>query len=353
MASSRTARVNEKIIAIDRSIPIFDIRNLPEIDSILNEHPNKAAVKGYYASLPVREIEVTVPDVEATPDRHGAPYTKGQFNAPLLTLTEWHEACKRTPDLLINANWYNVWDSGQAKVGSKMVLRQLSRTYLIGLSISNGKIISPHTTLDQGDVPLDSIFFDEDRKQVQIVSHSNIEKTLAELQGRKVNAVSGFITLANNEHIPSPKENNNIYLRLPRTGIGLSQDGTTITVLSIHNPVKDHGVNACELARILQALGCKDGINLDNSGSVELLYRGTNTFGELMQVHTQTCDSDPNPLNPSEIISATERPKPNFIGFRRTRSMGLFAYDDSDHTSTKVNHPENQPKDDSQIKLRS
>ncbi|WP_035887260.1 phosphodiester glycosidase family protein [Legionella norrlandica] len=326
---TKTDIVNEKIHRIKKATEVKDIRCLANFNEILNKNPYRENIQGYYVEIPLSEYKTFVPISSQFPDRYGNNYEGGQFDAPLFTLKEWRDNWKKghpnteIPDLLINANWFNVWTSGIPNVGEKINPRTQPRTYLIGLSLSNGELVSTHKVLDQNNIGLDTITFDTADKKAAIIPHDSID---AELEKNlnfydNKNAVSGFIILKDQSKLKTPDLNNNHSNRLPRTGVGYKNNGNTIVIIVIHNPDRNFGVTAEEFADLFEELDCTDAINLDNSGSVELYYEGLGEFGKkLVTAQTKTCDAG----------TTTERPKPNCLGFKNVSKCTFFAKDDSD-----------------------
>ncbi len=339
---TRTQRFNKKINLIKRGTGVKNIRSLPNFDKILSENPYRQKVTGYYVVIPLSEYKTFVPDGRIFPDRYGNYYQGGQFDVPLFTNKEWRDKWGEVypnadkPELLVNGNWFNVWPNGipNEKDVEKINPRKQARTFLIGLSISNGDRVSTHKVLDQDNKGLDTIIFDLINNKASIIPHDNIDVEIEKIQNfyDNKNAVSGFILLQNKTKIKTPDLNNNASIRLPRTGIGLKNDGKNIVVMVIHNPDKSCGVTADEFTNLFEELNCTDAINLDNSGSVELFYEGLNEFGEPVTVSTKTCDAG----------APSERPKPNFVGFSNVSKLTFFANDDSDvptkkhHVKTKI-----------------
>lgn len=326
---TRTNKVNEKINGIKQATEIKDVRSLPHFNEILSQNPHREKIQGYYVEIPLSEYKTFVPNGPKFPDRYGHPYNGGQFDAPLFTLKEWRDHWEEAypnadkPDLLVNANWFNVWLTGVPNVGEKINPRTQPRTYLAGLSVSNGELVSTHKVLDQNNVGLDTIVFDTADNKATIVAHNDIDVELEKDQNfyKNKNAVSGFTILENNNKLKTPDLNNNHSNRLPRTGIGYKNDGNNIVVMVIHNTDRNCGVTAEEFANLFAELNCPDAINLDNSGSVELFYNGLGEFGKkTVTVNTKTSDAG----------TKTERPKPNCLGFKNVSKFSLFANDDSD-----------------------
>lgn len=339
MLNHREKRAYSKVQSIQSHVPILNLRDLPQFNDILAKNPHLPFIKGYYAEIDLDQHAVFVPDSPAFPDRNGEVKPHGLFDSPLLTLKEWQDRYpeNKCPSLLINANWFNVWESGKPGVGKKMDLRAVTHTYLMGLSVSDGRMVSSKDIHNQGDVKLDSIVIDSKTNQANLYFNDEIEENLhnnaAGFLANK-NAVSGFILLKNGQPYPSPELNNHHSDRIPRAGLGFKNNGRTLVMIAVHNLVKERGVNADEFRDFFMALGCDNVINLDNNGSVELRYRGSDSMGRPQVIQTQTCDLD---LNSSEIPkpNATERPKPNFIGIAKHPAR-FFSKDDIGFRSAKM-----------------
>lgn len=335
LLKTTTDRVNEKIAGIRSATEIQDVRSLPHFDEILSNNPHREHIQGYYVQIPLSEYETFVPNGPRFPDRYGNPYDGGQFDVPLFTLKEWRDNWEKghphtsKPDLLVNANWFNVWATGVPNQGEKINPRTQPRTFLAGLSLSNGELVSTHKVLDQNNVGLDTLVFDTASKKATVISHDKIDIEL-EIDPKfydDKNAVSGFIILSDKTKLKTPDLNNNHANRLPRTGVGYKNEGNNLVVMVIHNPDRQFGVTAEEFADLFEALGCTHAINLDNSGSVELYYHGLGEFGKkTVTVQTKTCDAG----------AKTERPKPNCLGFKNVSRHTLFAKDDSDIPGKKM-----------------
>lgn len=178
---TKTDAVNEKINRISKATEVQDIRTLARFDELLSKNPHREHIQGYFAEIPLSEYQTFVPNGPHFPDRYGQPYKGGQFDAPLFTLKEWRDHWQEghpdmeQPDLLVNANWFNVWTTGVPNEGEKINPRQQARTYLIGLSLSNGQLVSTHKVLDQENVGLDTITFDASTKKAELIPHNQID----------------------------------------------------------------------------------------------------------------------------------------------------------------------------------
>ncbi len=175
MLNARGKRVSEKIRAIQSGMDIKLLEEMLNLEEVLPEHPRREGITGYYAEIDISQHEVIVPNSPRFPDKDGNNEKVGLFDVPIFTLKEWQKKYPKDqrPSLLVNANWFNIWESGVPFFGQKMNIRNTPRSYLIGLSISNGKLVSSHTVCDQHNVKLDTIVFS--KHQVYI---SMLEKLL-------------------------------------------------------------------------------------------------------------------------------------------------------------------------------
>jgi len=106
-----------------------------------------------------------------------------------------------------------------------------------------------------------------------------------------ISMVSGTPILISNKKIPTKlfEKSSSFYTQLhARTALGIKSDGRIVVVIVEHEYLKDlaaiiskefhsstlqgnaQGLTMLELARLMQALGCKDAINLDGGGSSAL-----------------------------------------------------------------------------------
>lgn len=331
-------KTEEKIARILGAMPLMKLSDYPmllgdhfdilETPSIL-EH-------GYIATINLKDYETIVPNGKNIIDRKGYAYIDGPFSESMFTLSEWRESSsdKQKPHLLINANWYNIWESGIPDNGNKINPRTFVRTFLSGLVISNGEVVSEHTALDQNDIPLDSIIIDKKRHIATIFSNNEITtlKQANKFPLKNIDAVSGFILLKNGMIVSTPHQNNNALNHAARTGIGISENGKKLYIIVVQPGIKHIGVTAHEFAAIFKKLGVNEAINLDNNGSTELLYVGTSDFGQPIKIQTRTSDIR---------VDGTrdfERPKANFIGFYPTNNRNPKAKDDSYLFFSKKKH---------------
>ena len=117
---TRTEITNQKMSRIKRSTEIKDVRSLPNFNRILSENPYCKHVRGWYVEIPLAHYKTFVPDSRKFPDREDHFFDANtsqnkKFDASLLSLRQWHDKWNQghphsdTPELLANANWYNIW----------------------------------------------------------------------------------------------------------------------------------------------------------------------------------------------------------------------------------------------------
>jgi len=91
-------------------------------------------------------------------------------------------------------------------------------------------------------------------------------------------AVGGRVTLLK-DGIAPPQTDDRLE---PRTGIGVSQDGTKVYMFVVDGRRfhYSNGMNYADMAKIMAALGAYDAINLDGGGSSSFFIRNTPGFDE-------------------------------------------------------------------------
>jgi len=63
--------------------------------------------------------------------------------------------------------------------------------------------------------------------------------------------------------------------RHPRTAVGRRADGTVLLVVTDGRHKQAAGLSMTELQQLMEALGCRDAINLDGGGSTAMVVNGT------------------------------------------------------------------------------
>ncbi len=133
------------------------------------------------------------------------------------------------------------------------------------------------------------------------VSIANLgERPEAERPTQAAWAVSGFRgILTDGKILPEPSD-----VRHPRTALGLSADGTTMTWLVVdgRQPGYSEGVSEHELAQLMLEAGCDDAMNLDGGGSSVMLLRDQD--GSLSAANRP---SDPTGQRPVPVVLCIRR----------------------------------------------
>lgn len=328
----------------------MDIKPLAEV--LAGERENIDLQDAVLQNGVVIEIDLTtheadVPDGRTLPDRNGYFYSptgdpiQDKFSMPMFTLSEWRDSyawdelktgSREAPQLLVNTNWFNIWDSGIPQVGQKMNLRKTTRTFMAGLAISDGTVISSHHDLDQGDIPLDAIIIDNNHSSAMILDNKDVDAYLSQNQDNlsHVSAASGFVIRRDGLTQKTPDVNNNHFKAVPRAGIGLSNDGKKLYMVTIQTSDRASGITVEDFSKVFGLLGCDTAINLDNFGSVELLYDGPDDMGRQQRFQTITCDVvdvvDKNKVKQKK--HDTERPKPGVMAFSHKNPKTGYTQDD-------------------------
>ena len=226
------------------------------------------------------------------------------LNYPLFTLEEWNNLYPG--GLKINANWFDI-------SGPPNFPHVSPCTDIYGLSVHRGNEVSSATKGDPVGANinlLDALLVTEHslpdglmHREVKIVPNAEIK-----LEQNVSEAVGGFIILQDGKlkkNIPSSAKPEGSGAR---TGVGVKTEdnGTqTLYIIVVQPGPNKEGVTARDLAAYLKYLGAVDGINLDNSGSSQLIYNRPD--GGLDE--TMMGDRDQNNRN-------AYRPVPNFFGIR-------------------------------------
>jgi hypothetical protein len=144
---------------------------------------------------------------------------------------------------------------------------------VVGLSIADGKVISPPQS------PYDALVFYADGKAA-IIKQSEYDTTsLPPIE----NAVGGFFTVLRGGSITA----NARQARHPRSAAGLSPDGSTLYLLVVDGrQLGSIGATEAELAAILSRLGAFDGLTFDGGGSSALAIRVPDGNGRIRVVNT-------------------------------------------------------------------
>ncbi len=262
------------------------------ISNIDRTTPDGKPMRGLLATVRLQDprLEVLVTDPLAKPiaDQPTA-------DSVLETVDAW--ARRVNADLAINANFFGRADGKKGFVAGVA-------SDVIGLSVSDGKVVSPARVFRGVGDPV--LVFTRDRK-------ARIKREDEQIDADVFDAVagigasesdpsrSGFLVTAGTNTADSARVEPD--KRHPRSAVGVSADGWTLYVLAIDGRQPDWSVGATlrELADVLILAGAHDAINLDGGGSTTMLHRGP---GE--SVHQMNRPSEKSGL----------RPVANCLGFK-------------------------------------
>lgn len=220
------------------------------------------------------------------------------LNYPLYTIQEWQNLYPTR--LKINANWFDINGPPNFPYVSPC-------TDIYGWSVSNGvQVSSPANGNPSGSATekLDALVVMETTsngtttRTLRIVRNSDI----AGLHDVK-QAVGGFILVKDGKVVNPFPSSTKPTASGARTGVGLSQDGKTLSIVVVQPGPNTPGMTAMDLATYMRiTLQAYNVINFDNSGSSQFYYSdGLTTYISLQ-----------GDLN--QQGQRAWRPIPNFLG---------------------------------------
>lgn len=229
-------------------------------------------VHGYWAKVhlddPAVEIRVTAP-LPA-----GGPYPAGT-EAVLVPVSEWGGAGQAT--LAINANFFSKALTLPAGTPDPGWARALP-VDLVGLSVSDGRVVSPPRLIQgRGDPAL--LILRDGRARISYVDRTDFPGLVC--------AVAGIGPTDNGKQpgtlLVTAGRNTGATARVqpaarhPRTAAGLTADGRTLILVVVDGRQQGYsvGLKLPELADLLIELGAADAINLDGGGSSSFRYQPT------------------------------------------------------------------------------
>lgn len=151
---------------------------------------------------------------------------------------------------------------------------------LIGLSIAQGELVSPHTDPGQRDV---LVFEAGVHGDSSIDAIMLTESQLDQIDGfTPTHAIAGRTILDNGEIVPG--EDNFFLARHPRTIVGLSEDSQTLFLVTIdgRQPGYSTGASLAEAAGIMLHLGATMALNVDGGGSTTMVVRDPDGASQLV-----------------------------------------------------------------------
>ncbi len=229
-------------------------------------------IRGYWARVrldhPAVEIRVTAP-LPA-----GESFPPGT-EAILTPVSAWGGAGRAT--LAINANFFaKVLQPAEGKPDPGWI--DSLPVDLVGLSISDGRVVSPPRLVQgHGDPAL--LFLRNGRARIDYTDRTDLPGLVCAVagigptdDGRQAGTflvTAGRNTGATARVAPA--------LRHPRTAAGVSADGRTLILAVVDGRQKGYsvGVTLPELADLMIELGAANAVNLDGGGSSSFIYHST------------------------------------------------------------------------------
>lgn len=219
---------------------------------------------------------------------------------PMFDILEWSKlANPRPPYIIVNTNWFDIR-------GPRYFPYNMPCTDVFGYLVNSGTVLSQYSKPDhqrnekpgQDGTMLDAFVVTE--ATGSIFAFDLAIKTYDQLQalGRAARlatvkfAVGGFVIARDGIPINSP-ESNKPTTRNPRSAIGLSADGRTMTVVVVQGGPNGEGLDAELMARFLvERLGASTVLNLDNSGSSQFLFKESDTAAPVVSVKGDRLQDD-------------------------------------------------------------
>ncbi len=301
-------------------------------------------IHGFWAQIDLTRVEVGTPasqlinpQVIDGNDDHNASLTcteinktKASFaseNLPhaLLPLTVWKSLYKKY-QLMINANWFYIGQGFRSPH-----IDPCTNIHGYAVSDETGSVVSAADVRDGGNL-LDALLIgalsktENSRKPAKIVANAEIKD-----YAKPKAAVGGFMIMRNGAYVPSPDPSNLPENPIARTAVGMTGDPTRLYIVVIQGGKTSHGLRARQMFSFFRHnFHALDVINLDNSGSSQLLYyeppsSSTPTY--------QTREGDYADCNKPLRIPCTSRqigdrervlrhrPVPNFLGITAKPSV--------------------------------
>jgi hypothetical protein len=241
-----------------------------ETGSIERTSPD-GPVRGRWAKVrldhPAVQILVTGPMAPGASDPRGT-------ETHLTTVPDWAAATHAA--LAVNANFYALL--GQPAAGAKgPAYRDALPADLVGLSISDGRVVSPpRVRAGQGDPAL--LVLRNGRARVAYAGTANLADVACAVAGigpsddgkrpGTLLVTDGRNTGATARVAPEARH--------PRTAAGVSADGRILILAVVDGRQPEHsiGVTLPELATLMIELGAANALNLDGGGSSSFVYTG-------------------------------------------------------------------------------
>lgn len=224
----------------------------PVVVTEIDRTIGSAMVRGYAAQVDLTHGGV---DIVVT-DGIDAP---GGAEAQLLPTDDWRE--QSGVELAVNANFFASLGGGAADI--------------IGLSISDGEVISPVRTFNGEPDP--AVVFDEDGTasagRIGVDALGGLADAVAGVGPSTTDSVPGTLLVDDGVNTGTTARVQPL-ARNPRTAAGVDESGETLILIVIdgRQPGWSDGVTLPELADLMIEFGAHDAVNLDGGGSSSFLY---------------------------------------------------------------------------------
>ncbi|QTL35466.1 phosphodiester glycosidase family protein [Pseudoalteromonas viridis] len=193
-----------------------------------------------------------------------------KYSFPMKTLEEWD--AEFPSKVKINANWFDI----QGPPGFPYVM---PCTDVFGRVVSDGVELTNNLPNPNRNVyeQLDSfaVLKDNDGNQsLKILPHATFKNILSDSSSEKIQqAVGGFIIVSKGKSVKAESiaKSTKPTATGSRSAIGLSEDGKTLYIVQVGSQGK--GLNIDQLKHLMKRIGSYTAINLDNSGSSQLIYK--------------------------------------------------------------------------------
>ncbi|MBI2497666.1 MAG: phosphodiester glycosidase family protein [Opitutae bacterium] len=208
----------------------------------------------------------------------GGSYPAGT-EAVLVPVSEWGGAGQAT--LAINANFFSKTLTPSAGAPDPGWVKALP-VDLVGLSVSDGRVVSPPRVLQgRGDPAL--LILRAGRARIGYVDRTDLPGLACAVAGigpTDKGAQPGTLLVTGGRNTGATARVQPA-ARHPRTAAGLTADGRTLILVVVdgRQPGYSVGLKLPELADLLIELGAADAINLDGGGSSSFLYQPGNGPG--------------------------------------------------------------------------
>lgn len=284
-------------LSIAQTLPVEKLRENAWFIENRSDLVQMEKFDGIYAILKPEDLNISVPDPTQIADYLGEmdaarrtpsdkPDFVPEFYAPMLLPEEWAarhfkpQGGAKNPEsiegnvLVMNCGWFNIFPTGEGSLDTKDRINPHTATgsFPLGPLVVGDKVLADHTLTDKGQA-LDAIIFRDGIPSIQTAKElAENPEVYQPHKGQSLFVINGFKILDNEQIIATPP-NNNPDAQMPRSGIGIREDGSLVFCV-LTTGLREEGITAKEFANFFKSLGCVSAINLDNSGSAAMAVVG-------------------------------------------------------------------------------